>query len=242
MADFALRVKAAARNQGARVLLNGEAEVARELGLDGGHWTSRRLVEAKSRPAGLLVGASWHDAHELARAASLGCDFAVVGPVQPTPSQPVAQPLGWDGFAHEIAGTRFRCTRGAAFGPKILRRPSIVARTASRCGAGRGETPVTRRYLQIVAGFYDSACQPRATALDTRRRSQATDPAPPEPPVRRHRARPRECDRTRWPTRRSRSTCSAPSRTDATSIRASTRHAWRRSGRRRYGEQSCRFA
>jgi 8-oxo-dGTP diphosphatase len=106
VADFALRVKRAARNHGAKVLLNGAAETARELGLDGVHWTSWRLAEAKSRPEGLLVGASCHDSHELARAASLGCDFAVMGPVQPTPSHAAALPLGWEGFAREIAGTR----------------------------------------------------------------------------------------------------------------------------------------
>lgn len=106
VADFALRVKALARSHGAKVLLNGEAHVAYELGLDGVHWTSARLAEAKVRPDGLLVGASCHDAHELARAAALDCDFAVMGPVQPTPSHSGMQPLRWDGFARQIAGTR----------------------------------------------------------------------------------------------------------------------------------------
>jgi 8-oxo-dGTP diphosphatase len=106
VADFALRVKALARSHGAKVLLNGEAHVAHELGLDGVHWTSVRLLEAKVRPDALLVAASCHDALELARAATLGCDFAVMGPVRPTPSHPGVRPLGWDGFAREIAGTR----------------------------------------------------------------------------------------------------------------------------------------
>ncbi len=52
VADLALRVKEAARQHGAKVLLNGEADVARELGLDGVHWTSRRLIEARARPDG----------------------------------------------------------------------------------------------------------------------------------------------------------------------------------------------
>ena len=106
IASFALRVKAIARSHGAKVLLNGEAGVAMELGLDGVHWTSHRLSDARARPQGLLVGASCHDASELARAAELGCDFAVMGPVQSTPSHPGAKPLGWNGFAHAIAGTR----------------------------------------------------------------------------------------------------------------------------------------
>jgi len=106
IASFALRVKAIACSHGAKVLLNGESDVALELGLDGVHWTSARLLEAKARPDGLLVGASCHDALELARAAALGCDFAVMGPVQTTPSHAGVQPLRWDGFAHAIAGTR----------------------------------------------------------------------------------------------------------------------------------------
>ena len=46
----------------------------------------RTTGRGEVRPEGLLVGASCHDAHELARAAALGCDFAVMGPVQPTPT------------------------------------------------------------------------------------------------------------------------------------------------------------
>ena len=36
---------------------------------------------------------------ELARAQELGSDFAVLGPVQPTPSHPGSAGLGWDGFS-----------------------------------------------------------------------------------------------------------------------------------------------
>lgn len=106
VATFALRVKAIAHSHGAKVLLNGEVRVALELGLDGVHWASHRLSEAQARPDRLLVGASCHSALELARAAAIGCDFAVMGPVQPTPSHVGVRPLGWDGFAHAIAGTR----------------------------------------------------------------------------------------------------------------------------------------
>lgn len=106
LAAFALRVKTIARDYGAKVLLNGETDTALDLGMDGVHWTSARLIEARERPDGLLVGASCHDSHELARAASVGCDFAVMGPVLPTPTHAVSQPIGWEGFVHAIAGTR----------------------------------------------------------------------------------------------------------------------------------------
>ena len=103
---FAARLRDVAHAYGAKVLLNGEANTARELGLDGVHWTSARLAAVTSRPEDMVVGASCHDAAEIARAGRLGCDFAVLGPVRDTPSHPGACTLGWDGFARAIEGTR----------------------------------------------------------------------------------------------------------------------------------------
>jgi len=48
--------------------------------------------------------ASCHDELELERAAQLGLDFVMLGPVQATPTHPDAQPLGWERFAHMING------------------------------------------------------------------------------------------------------------------------------------------
>jgi len=81
--------------EGARVLLNGDAVLARRLGCAGVHWTAATLRKESARPAGMLCAASCHDAAELARAAELGLDFTVLGPVAPTPSHPGAVPLGW---------------------------------------------------------------------------------------------------------------------------------------------------
>jgi 8-oxo-dGTP diphosphatase len=103
---FAQRLRALAHASGAKVLLNGEADVARRLGLDGVHWTSARLAAARSRPDDLIVGASCHGADDVARAGALGCDFAVLGPVRETPSHPGARALGFDGFARAIERTR----------------------------------------------------------------------------------------------------------------------------------------
>jgi 8-oxo-dGTP diphosphatase len=95
-----------ARRFGARVLWNGSAGEAREALCDGVHWTSATLNAASSRPQGMLVAASCHDAGELARAGALDLDFAVLGPVAPTPSHPSATPLGWSEFARMAQGTR----------------------------------------------------------------------------------------------------------------------------------------
>ncbi|HVF63760.1 MAG TPA: Nudix family hydrolase [Casimicrobiaceae bacterium] len=95
---LAIAVRDIARAYGAVVLLNGDVAMARELGLDGVHWTSAQLLDAASRPQGLLVGASCHDARELEHAAALDCDFAVLGPVKATPSHTAMRPIGWTGF------------------------------------------------------------------------------------------------------------------------------------------------
>ena len=79
----------------ARVLLNGDAELARQLGCDGVHWTAATLLGAHARVDGMLCAASCHNADELARAAALGLDFAVLGPVAATPTHPWSEPLGW---------------------------------------------------------------------------------------------------------------------------------------------------
>ena len=46
-----------------------------------------------------------HDAKELARAAELGVDFVVLGPVEATASHPGQAPLGWTGFERIAAST-----------------------------------------------------------------------------------------------------------------------------------------
>jgi len=97
--DLAARVIELAHAHGACALVNGNLQLARELGADGVHLTSAQLKETRLRPDVRLVGASCHDADELARAQALGADFVVLGPVAPTPTHPGAAGLGWARFA-----------------------------------------------------------------------------------------------------------------------------------------------
>lgn len=90
---------ALARPRGAKVLLNGDTQRARAWGCDGVHWTAAALAAATTRPEGLLCAASCHTRADIDRAGRLELDFAVLGPVRPTPSHPGARALGWDGFA-----------------------------------------------------------------------------------------------------------------------------------------------
>jgi 8-oxo-dGTP diphosphatase len=97
--DLAKQLISVAHRFGARVLVNGTAQFARELGADGVHLDSRTLLSTMSRPDFDLVGASCHDEFELQHAEKLGADLAVLGPVQATPSHPRLPTLGWQRFA-----------------------------------------------------------------------------------------------------------------------------------------------
>jgi len=92
--EFVRDVVRLAHDHGARVLVSGAPS-----GSDGVHFTAAQLMALKARPRDGLAAASCHTAAELARAAALELDFAVLGPVKPTPSHPDARPLGWNGFA-----------------------------------------------------------------------------------------------------------------------------------------------
>ena len=96
---LARRGVAICRSGGAEILLNSDVELAVALGI-GVHLRSAQLHGLQRRPevAGPL-GASCHDEADLRRAAELGCDFAVLGPVAPTATHPDTTPLGWNGFA-----------------------------------------------------------------------------------------------------------------------------------------------
>ncbi|GAB3307334.1 Nudix family hydrolase [Luteimonas notoginsengisoli] len=84
---------------GAELLVNGDANLARELGL-GLHLPAAQLRSLATRPvpAGTRLSASCHDVAELGLAEALGCDFAIVGPVARTPTHPGAPGIGWPAF------------------------------------------------------------------------------------------------------------------------------------------------
>jgi 8-oxo-dGTP diphosphatase len=62
---------------------------------DGVHLTEADLLAARARPAGTWVGASVHDRAGIEHAARLGCDYAMLGPVNATASHPGVAGLGW---------------------------------------------------------------------------------------------------------------------------------------------------
>jgi 8-oxo-dGTP diphosphatase len=102
---FARAVIVKARKHGALVLINSDVELARHLGANGVHLTAAQLAQLRQRPELDWCAASCHNAAELTRAVQLGVDFAVLGPVQATPTHPGAQVLGWDNLAAVTLGS-----------------------------------------------------------------------------------------------------------------------------------------
>jgi 8-oxo-dGTP diphosphatase len=99
--QLARQVIVICHEHGARILLNAEPQLAVQLGADGVHLTSRRLLDLNKRPVptSFLIGASCHDAAELEHAQTCELDYAMLGPVLPTASHPDAATLGWERFA-----------------------------------------------------------------------------------------------------------------------------------------------
>jgi 8-oxo-dGTP diphosphatase len=102
MDDLLARARERLRGRDARIVVNSDCgSFARA---DGVHLTSRALMEATSRPAAALAGASCHDVVEIEQAERLGLDYIVLGPVKETASHPGARPMGWPAFARLAAG------------------------------------------------------------------------------------------------------------------------------------------
>ncbi len=86
----------------ARVIINSDISLSRELGADGVHLTSVQLMSLTKRPDVNWCGASCHNAEELYQAQSIGVDFVVLGPLLPTLSHPGLPTLGWQKFSSLI--------------------------------------------------------------------------------------------------------------------------------------------
>src|SRR5262249_6655522 len=101
---FAANVVEQCKHVAALVLVNGDEDIARASGAHGVHMTSSQLRTCTRRPDFIWCGASCHDQGELERAAALGLDYVVLGPVRDTPSHPDAIALGWRTFGQMVRG------------------------------------------------------------------------------------------------------------------------------------------
>jgi thiamine-phosphate pyrophosphorylase len=106
--SLAMRLRSLTRDAGARLLFNGRASLASEIGADGVHLpanASARVTRDLLRD-GMLCGVSVHNADELRRAEDERADFVTLSPVYATTSKPDAPALGPDRFALHVSGCR----------------------------------------------------------------------------------------------------------------------------------------
>lgn len=99
---FVRRVVAASQPFAAKVVVNGGLDLlalVKSVDATGLHLPAGELMALRSRPEGLLLGASCHNAQELAQAAAMGVDYVLLGAVQTTLTHPGAAALGWKNFS-----------------------------------------------------------------------------------------------------------------------------------------------
>lgn len=85
------RLRPAAHETGALLVVNDRVDVALAAGADGVHLAEASLPVAAARallPAPALVGASVHDLGRIREATSEGADYLIVGTIYATPSHP----------------------------------------------------------------------------------------------------------------------------------------------------------
>ena len=102
-ARFAGEVVARGHAHGAIVVVNDDVALASRIGADGVHLSAAALAQLVAKPDFAWVGASCHSHEALARAAAMELDYALLGPVLPTPTHPEHGGIGWDAFAAMVA-------------------------------------------------------------------------------------------------------------------------------------------
>lgn len=103
---FANRAIPLCQARGRSALVHGHPDRFEQVpGAAGLHlpWREAARLSARPVPASAWLGVSCHDAEQLRHAASLGADYATLGPVLPTATHPGEPGIGWDVFADLVA-------------------------------------------------------------------------------------------------------------------------------------------
>lgn len=89
--------------RGGKLIVNADPAWLKGWPVDGVQLNSQRLAACEARPHFAWVGASCHNRAELARAATLGLDYALLGHIQATASHPGQAAMGWHGLTDCLA-------------------------------------------------------------------------------------------------------------------------------------------
>ena len=120
--ELVRRAARLAQGTGTRVLVNGRVDVALASGAHGVHLPAQGLTPRDVRarvPGRFLVGVSTHSIREVRRAAQQGADYALLGPVFPTPSKlQYGEPLGLDYLRRACRAVPFPVFALGGIGPE----------------------------------------------------------------------------------------------------------------------------
>jgi 8-oxo-dGTP diphosphatase len=105
-----------------QVLVSSRHPLSCAEAVDGIHLTGRDLAAATARPDLKRVGASCHGAADIARAAAMGCELAVFGPVRVTASHPGSEGLGWEAVEAALDGAQLPVYAIGGLGPDDVKR------------------------------------------------------------------------------------------------------------------------
>lgn len=105
--DLTRRALSLAEGSATKILVNTHVDVALATRASGVHLPADSVSPHRWReivPLGFLIGVSCHTVRELRQAEAEGADFAVYGPVFPSPGK--GAPIGIEGLAEGIRATR----------------------------------------------------------------------------------------------------------------------------------------
>jgi len=105
--EFASKVQRLAQEAGAKIMISEDILLAKNLGAEGVQLTAAQLINLTERPDFALLGATVSTRAELARAAELPCDFAVV-------ELAGLSSINWPAFAELAEATPLPCYASGA--------------------------------------------------------------------------------------------------------------------------------
>ncbi len=149
------RLRDATRRAGARLFINSDVEIAREVGADGVH-RPHNLVILREDAEGLMLAASTHSLIEATQAEEDGLDFIVFGPVYDTPSKRAyGPPQGLDALAKIVEAVKIPVLAIGGVTPERV--PEIRATGAAGVGVisailgADSPADATKRFLEALA-------------------------------------------------------------------------------------------
>lgn len=98
-----------AHQYGAKIILNGPANLLEDIDADGIHFPSSAIADQNIRPIpkNFILSIACHNLEQIKIANAVSTDIGVLCPVFATPSSPKGIPIGWEKFAEIVKFAEF---------------------------------------------------------------------------------------------------------------------------------------